>query len=141
MFENNENRSSKYSLKSVHIKSIITGAVSAVIIALILFACIAWIMSGDNVPDMLITALTIAGESLSVFFGGFIAAVKNKVSGFYSGLFTGLLLFAILFIVSLIFRDTAASVFSLKLLFKMIFILVLSIIGGVVGVNIKRKKF
>ena len=55
-------------------------------------------------------------------------------------MFTGLAVFAVLFVLSMIFRNGDTEFFSLKTLFTLLAILLASVMGGVVGVNIKRRR-
>ena len=57
-----------------------------------------------------------------------------------TGVFTGLAVFAVLFVLSMIFRNGDTEFFSLKTLLTLISILLAGMLGGVVGVNIKRRR-
>lgn len=91
-------------------------------------------------PDSSIQVLGPAAGLISVFIGGFVAALKNKKSGMLTGVFTGLAVFAVLFVLSMIFRNGDTEFFSLKTLLTLISILLAGMLGGVVGVNIKRRR-
>ena len=101
---------------------------------------VALIMTGESMPDSSIRVLGPAAGLIGVFIGGFVAAFKNKKSGLLTGVFTGLAVFAVLFVLSMIFRNGDTEFFSLKTLFTLLAILLASVMGGVVGVNIKRRR-
>ena len=121
-------------------KYVLIGAGFAVVISLSLFMVVALIMTGDSMPDSSIQVLGPAAGLISVFIGGFVAALKNKKSGMLTGVFTGLAVFAVLFVLSMIFRNGDTEFFSLKTLLTLISILLAGMLGGVVGVNIKRRR-
>lgn len=72
-------------------KYVLIGAGFAVVISLILFMVVALIMTGDSMPDSSIQVLGPAAGLISVFIGGFVAALKNKKSGMLTAYLRALL--------------------------------------------------
>ena len=140
MYSKESKRDNKTSASSCRPKQVLIGTGFAVVISLILFMVVALIMTGESMPDSSIRVLGPAAGLIGVFIGGFVAAFKNKKSGLLTGVFTGLAVFAVLFVLSMIFRNGDTEFFSLKTLFTLLAILLASVMGGVVGVNIKRRR-
>ena len=140
MYSKESKRDAKPAAPICSPKYVLIGAGFAVVISLIMFMVVALIMTGDSMPDSSIQVLGPAAGLISVFIGGFVAALKNKKSGMLTGVFTGLAVFAVLFVLSMIFRNGDTEFFSLKTLLTLISILLAGMLGGVVGVNIKRRR-
>lgn len=120
---------------------LLPSAISSVfgsVIAIISILIFAALLSFSDISEGLIE---IFGY-LSIIFGGLasgiLSAVKHRKNGLVVGLISGLIMFFVLFIFRAIFAGIDS--FSIKTLIQLIIIVVFSMLGGVFGVNLKRKR-
>lgn len=133
----NETSTEKASISEMLLPSAISSVFGSVIaiISILIFAAM---LSFSDISEGLIE---IFGY-LSIIFGGLasgiISAVKHRKNGLVVGFISGLIMFFVLFIFRAIFAGIDS--FSIKTLIQLIVIIVFSMLGGVFGVNLKRKR-
>ena len=118
-------------------KPLILGFIISIITTftfLVLFAFAAINLDFSN--DILL-ALSLTSMNLGVFFGGFSSGKLSKEKGLVIGGINGLIFFMIVTLISLIFNEKAMTIVSL---IKLITFIISSMIGGIIGVNFKRKR-
>lgn len=95
-------------------------------------------MAYGNMPDNISAACVKAAAFISVFAAGFFTAGKRSRAGWLSGLVAGVIYVVLMVIIGfLIFGDFALSGDTVKMFLLSI---LGSVLGGIFGVNIKRKK-
>ena len=105
---------------------------AAALLLLTLFAAY-----GD-IPDNTLSACVKAAAFISVFCAGLMVAGKRRKAGWLSGLVTGVIyVLVMIFAGFIIFGDFSLSADSVKMFFASI---IGSVLGGIIGVNIKRKQ-
>ncbi len=114
--------------------------VAAGIIGVVVMLCISsLILTISGVPDALLDLFAYLSVAVGAFVAGYISLRLLGSSGLTNGLATGALMFFIQFIVSLAFSD--GKVFSLQTLVYLLINCLLATVGGIVGVNNKKRRF
>ena len=101
----------------------------------VLVACIAFAMSFASLPDTFLTAAAIAVLVASGFVGGYFAAKKLWKDGLRIGLLCGLVLCAVVLLLSVLLYRC----FAWQFLFKVLVVASSAALGGVLGVNSRKK--
>lgn len=119
------------------IKNLLISLVVSIAVVFVVLALSSIILLKTNMNDALVNVLNLISFSIGAFTGGLTISKLFKEKGLVYGLINGLVLFSISFIISLIINFSAPSLFSL---IKLIAISISSLIGGVIGVNTKKKR-
>ena len=122
------------------IKKNIFRYLKALFVSLIItFACIilfAFIIKWASLPDKMISPVNMAIKAISVFFGAMVLT-KNSTKGMLQGLlFAGLYTLFAFIIFSILAQKLTLG---LGLVADLAFAIVVGAIGGMVGVNVKKK--
>lgn len=122
------------------IKKNIFRYLKALFVSLIItFACIilfAFIIKWASLPDKMISPVNMAIKAISVFFGAMVLT-KNSTKGMLQGLlFAGLYTLLAFIIFSILAQKLTLG---LGLVADLAFAIVVGAIGGMVGVNVKKK--
>ena len=122
------------------IKQNIFRYLKALLVSLIItFACVilfAFIIKWASLPDKVISPVNMAIKAISVFFGAMVLT-KNSTKGMLQGLlFAGLYTLLAFVIFSILAQKLTLG---LGLVADLAFAVVVGAIGGMVGVNIKKK--
>lgn len=110
------------------------GTISAVILLLIFSA----ILSFSDIQESYLALFGYLAVVVGAFMGGFFSSMKHRKKGLVSGLVTGVLLFIILFIFRLII--VGFDSFTISTFIQLLLIVIASTVGGILGVNIKKKR-
>jgi len=115
--------------KSITISYIVTASILVILSLLVTFT---------SLPVTLANIGVILTAALSTFIGGFIVAKKIESKGFLNGGIAGLFYVAILYTLGIIFYQK----FSIdnNMIIMLAICLFSGSIGGIVGVNAKKKK-
>lgn len=123
------------SVKFPALQAIGIGILFSCIVLVVLVACIAFAMSFDSLPDAFLTAAAIAVLVVSGLAGGYFAAKKLWRDGLRIGLLCGLVLCAVVLLLSvLVYRC-----FAWQFMFKVLVVAASASLGGVLGVNSRKK--
>jgi len=104
--------------------------------ALLLFLFSIWVMLQDT-PQRLIDPLAIFSMSVGAFFAGFACTRMTRRSGLAYGLLCGLILSGVVLLAGMIAGIGGVGIHGI---FRVVFIMLSSMIGGVMGVNMRRKR-
>ena len=119
------------------IKNLLISLVVSIAVVFVVLALSSIILLKTNMNDALVNVLNLISFSIGAFTGGLTISKLFKEKGLAYGLINGLVLFSISFIISLVINFSAPSLFSL---IKLIAISFFSLVGGVIGVNTKKKR-
>ncbi len=114
---------------------LIKGGISSIIISVILLFIYAIILTYTAVPESTMPLVITVVIGISILIGSSISSMKIKKNGFINGGVVGLIYMLFLYISS----SMALSGFSMNLntLILIISGIVVGMIGGIIGVNIK----
>ena len=119
------------------LKSIIFGVIFSLLAATILVCITAVIVMKIGLLSANLTDYIMIGiVSVACFFGGFVSARLNKASGLICGSLTG---FVVFIAVTLAGLSSLSDTITLLTLIRFISTLLLSAIGGILGVNQKEE--
>ena len=114
--------------------AILRSSFIAIIISLICFTIFAAIIKLADMQESIITPVVQVVRTLSIAFGGMLAARASRKMGWLKGCITGILYIFLAFIISSLFGDfhiMGSLIFSDLLLGA-----VAGAVGGIIGVNI-----
>lgn len=113
--------------------SVLIGAVFCIILLLIMSA----VMSSMNVPQIAIDPMASFAICAGSFVAGFSCAKIMRSNGLAFGALCGALLTVIMLLASLSLKDNG---FGIPALLKIAFVMLSSMLGGVLGVNVRGRR-
>ena len=119
------------------LRPVIIGAVVGALCCTLLLAVMAAIVASQDIPKAAITPMAIVAAAAGAFFGGFAAARIAKEKGLLIGGACGLLLFILAALAGFAFLKEIRGAY---ILVKLAVMLVLSALGGVIGVNLRKRR-
>ena len=119
------------------LRPVIIGAVVGALCCTLLLAVMAAIVASQDIPKAAITPMAIVAAAAGAFFGGFAAARIAKEKGLLIGGACGLLLFILVALAGFAFLKEIRGAY---ILVKLAVMLVLSAFGGVIGVNLRKRR-
>ena len=124
-------------VKNQMIKPLLWGFAVSVISSVLITVVCAVAATNISVSDDGLLIMSLVCMSLGAFFGGIAAAKIYKEKGFLIGALNGAIFFFLSTVISFALNADAMTLISL---IKLIIFTLSSMIGGVIGVNIKRKR-
>ena len=118
--------------------AILKGEIIAFIINILGLIILSLLMTYSTISDTKIPTLVIAVNTLAILIGSSIATIKLEKKGIINGLIIGSLYIAIYLLISLIFAGSVS--FSIKTILIITLGIIAGGIGGIIGVNLNRKK-
>ena len=119
------------------LRPVIIGAVVGALCCTLLLAVMAAIVASQDIPKAAITPMAIVAAAAGAFFGGFAAARIAKEKGLLIGGACGLLLFILVALAGFAFLKEIRGAY---ILVKLAVMLVLSALGCVIGVNLRKRR-
>ena len=112
------------------------GAFASVICCIVFSLAAAYVIGKADLPHRTITPIALVILGASCFIGGIIAARLHYKKGLLLGITTAAITFALICIADFFLPDDS----SLSLVpIKAVIILVASVLGSVIGVNVRKK--
>ena len=118
-------------------KPLILGVIVSIISSLIIVAIFAIAATNLAVSDDAILVMAITSMAIGAFIGGIVSAKLYNEKGFLIGALNGTAFFLITTIISIAINPEALTMISI---IKLLVFTLASMIGGVIGVNITRKR-
>ncbi len=131
----NRNRE-QASVVSRLVRAVLIGAVAGVVAGVLFLLAAAAVMASVDIPARAVTPIAMVGVALAALVGGFIAARMLRERGLLIGAGCGLLIF---FIVALAGFTVESAVAGTLLFLKLALTVGFGALGGVFGVNMKRR--
>lgn len=119
------------------LRPVIIGAVVGALCCTLLLAVMAAIVASQDIPKAAITPMAIVAAAAGAFFGGFAAARIAREKGLLIGGACGLLLFILVALAGFAFLKEIRGAY---ILVKLAVMLVLAALGGVIGVNLRKRR-
>lgn len=118
------------------VRPLAVGMAVGLLVCLVLLAVFAAVMASGLLPSRAATPFALAAATLGSLFGGFAAARVARAHGLLLGAVCGLLLFLLITAVGFIaFPEASPTLLPLKAVLTV----VAGALGGVWGVNVKRR--
>lgn len=118
-------------------KPLILGVIVSIISSLIIVAIFAIAATNIAVSDDAILVMAITSMAIGAFIGGIVSAKLYNEKGFLIGALNGAAFFLITTIISIAINPEALTLISI---IKLLVFTLASMIGGVIGVNVTRKR-
>lgn len=114
------------------------GVVAGAIGCLLMLLLMAALLLAQDVPQTAVSPLALVAVATGAFVGGFTSARLAGQNGWLMGLLCGLMLFVLLLLVGgfALLDDPSGSQFLLKLAI----VLVTAAVGGIVAVNVGKRR-
>lgn len=113
------------------------GAVFGVALTIVVLLLLAALMTVRDVPHTMVEPLAISAASVGSLFGGLVSSRLLGEKGLFAGLCTGAMVALLIVLLSLV--SSGLSV-GMMMMLRLITILLSSAVGGVLGVNIRKKR-
>lgn len=117
-------------------KSIIISGIIGIGIALILLLVFSFVLSSNNLPEVAPNILSVVALAVGALSSGVMIAKKHRKRGAVLGFLVGIFIFAFVLIGGLI---SFGFIFSNLIIIKFLFVVLSSTVGGIIGVNTKKK--
>jgi putative membrane protein (TIGR04086 family) len=118
------------------LRPLITGVVAGALCCVLVLVVMAAIMAAKDIPKVAVTPMAVVAAAFGAFMGGVVAAKISKEKGLLYGAGCGLLLFLLVMIAGFaVLRDVRGTL----LIVKLAVLVGCGAVGGIVGVNIKRR--
>lgn len=117
---------------------IIKGVLFAFIISLIMFALTALAVSFGDMSDWIINVIIIAVSVISILVAGMFASKNAKSKGFLYGGAIGFLYMLVLYFIGALAFDRFGI--DLRVLTMLVIGVVSGALGGIIGINLKRRR-
>ncbi len=119
-------------------KSIITGIIVFISILIICSLVYSIMLLKDNVSDASTQNGAIIILGISSIASGIAAGMVNKIKGIQTGTICAILQVVLLMLISILFREKTPF-FCVENWIKFAIIIIFNAIGGIIGVNVKKK--
>jgi len=106
-----------------------------IILCLLLFSIL---ITKFDAPEIMVTIMSSLALCIGAYSGGYISSKRRRQNGLLMGIISGILIYCLILIVGLIFAKTAIS---FGILSKLILTLICGAIGGIFGVNSRKKRY
>jgi len=113
----------------------VKGVIVACIVALLLFAILALLITYTNISESIIPAGILAILSISGLISGVYVGANLKTKGWLNGILIGFIFIGFIFLIGSILNKEI--LFELSFLYKLIIGIAAGGIGGMIGVNLK----
>ncbi|NMB30788.1 MAG: TIGR04086 family membrane protein [Clostridiales bacterium] len=120
------------------IKTIAFSSIIGIVISIFVLFLLAILMTKIDMPPVVISAISLVGLCIGALFAGIIAGRINRKDGILIGLICGGTVFAILAFIGIALMNSDVT---MTLVVKLCAIVASSILGSVVGVNLKRRRY
>lgn len=123
--------------KTTYIKGLIFGAIISCLTITVLLIILSFVLTQTgNVPTDILNIIIFILDGIGVFCGSYIALRIIKSGGLVWGVISGFVLFLIIFIAGLV---SSTETLSVNTFFKLLISVICGALGGVIGVNKKKK--
>jgi len=120
-----------------NIRPVLISVLAGAVVCVILLVLFAFVLSAQNIPQALVSPMATVAVSIGGLASGYICAKMMRENGLVYGLLCGGLLAVLLLLGSFGIGDNGLGV---PALFKIIFILLCGMLGGVLGVNTRKRR-
>ena len=117
-------------------RSLLIGTASGVVSCIVLLFSFASVMVLRDIPQTIVAVFSVVAVALGSLIGAFVAAKMMKQNGMLIGICCGLILYGIIILANLSIGSVSMG---MPALLKLALIAIASAIGGVMGVNSKKK--
>lgn len=114
---------------------ILKGSISAIILTIILLLIFATLLTYTEIKENTINPVIIVITGISILVGSSISTLKIKKNGLINGFLVGLIYIITIYLISSI--TEAGFKINLSSLIMILVSIIMGMIGGVIGVNLK----
>lgn len=125
------NRNS-HSGRRVQVKAVLGGSIWALAVSVVVFGVVALLLTYTGVPERVVPTLSLLTSLVTVFIGGFKAAIRAGVNGWLHGVLTSLVYYVVVVAVGVLAFDKS---FGLVALWRYLPLLLAGAFGGILGVK------
>lgn len=120
-----------------YFKPFLIGVITSIIFTAIFLFIFAFLLTIYDASDSVIIIMSMIAWCIGAFTGGFAAAKAYGKNGLIMGFCSGIIMFLLLTLIAMIVNSSGLTIQSF---IKLILSVVSACIGGVMGINLKRKR-
>ena len=102
-----------------------------------ILCCLAVLLAVRDIPQMAVTPMAVVAAAVGAFFGGFVCARVAGSRGLFYGAACGALMYLLIVIAGFSLLQDIRGWYAL---IKLVVVIASSALGGVYGVNMRRRK-
>ncbi len=133
-----QRRTALKSLRDSKLYCTVSSSLIGIIIVIICLLSFSFLMTKIDTPDVIVSFMSSFSLCIGSYFGGYISSKKRRQNGLAMGLLCGVSIYLIVFIAGVIFAKVSVSAGFIT---KLIMVISCGAIGGVIGVNSKKKRY
>ncbi|MBQ2676647.1 MAG: TIGR04086 family membrane protein [Clostridia bacterium] len=118
-------------------KPILWGVLAGAVVTVIFMFLFAAVLTFSDMSDSAAAVMSMISLAVGSLAAGFVASKLFGKNGLFVGVATGAVLFIIVMIVSMLLSSTG---FTIQSVIKLVLTLISGAVGGVAGVNLKKRK-
>ena len=118
------------------VRPVLIGAVVGAACCLLLLLLFAAVMAAKDIPQGAVTPMAVVAAAAGSFVGGFVAARIGKMKGILFGAACGLLLYLVVMVAGYAVLKDIRGIYALV---KLAIMLGCGAVGGILGVNTRKK--
>lgn len=122
--------------KSSNIVNIIRGSIIAIVFSIMALIIFSIILTNTELSENIINPVIMVITGLSILIGSIISVSKIEKKGIINGSFVGLIYILVMYALSSIINSNFS--FNLNSVILIILAILAGMIGGIIGVNIKK---
>lgn len=134
--QNNFRRKPNCSIWESPCRCTILAVIAGLVATFICISVFSLLISNMDAPEILVNCMACIALCAGSFTAGCTAAKHRRKHGFFVGLGCGIVMYCAVFLIGLILLRSFSCTGTFM---KFILIIICSCIGGIVGVNVKRK--
>jgi len=119
------------------LRPVLTGTVAGSLVCIVVLLLFALLLAACDIPQPAVVPMAVAAAAIGAFLGGFISARASGSRGLVFGAAAGALMFLLNLIAGFSFLHDISGWYAVV---KLLVIVISSSIGGVYGVNVRRKR-
>jgi len=119
------------------LRPVLIGATAGVLCCIGVLLLFALLMAVRDIPQPAVTPMAVIAAAVGSFFGGFVSARAAGSRGLVFGAATGALIFLLIVIAGFSFLHDIRGWYAL---IKLLVVVISSTLGGIYGVNFRRRK-
>ncbi len=124
--------------KSSRLYCTISSSFAGILVVIVCLLAFSILMTKFDAPEAMVSVMSSLALCIGAYSGGYIASRKRRQNGLILGLMTGILIYCLILAIGLLFAKTSVT---LTFFSKLVMTIVCGAIGGIIGVNSKKKRY
>jgi len=131
-------RASLNNIKSSRLYCTLSSSFVGILVIIVCLFAFSILMTKFDAPEAMVSFMSSLALCIGAYSGGYIASKRRRQNGLLMGIVTGIAIYFLILVVGLIF---AKSSITFGFFSKLILTLICGAIGGIVGINSRKKRY